>query len=321
MSSRAAKRSAGDHRAFFLVGPTATGKTAVAQAVAERQGWGILSADSMLVYRGMDIGTAKPTREERRRATHWGLDLATPGERFSAGDYLDAARAAFGEAGRAGQPVLVAGGTGLYVKCLTHGLDAKAGADAAARADAERLLRERGLAALQEALREADPAAYRGLKDSRNPRRLVRALELARVSARPARRWADRRETAPMAGLRMEPALLARRIAERVRGMYEGGLLEEVEALRARFPAFSETARHAIGYAEAVAVLDRRMSLEEAMEKTGLRTRRLAKRQMTWFRHQARVEWVTVLPGMAAEDLADRVLSIWRKHGPSAVCV
>lgn len=305
--------------AYFLVGPTAVGKTAVAQLAAERQGWEILSADSMLVYRGMDVATDKPGSEQRRRVPYHGLDLVAPDAAFSVGEYLRHARQVFENARARGKTLLVAGGTGLYVKCLTEGLAELPAADAGVRARAERILREGGLEALQAALRDADRGRYEALGEgASNPRRLIRAMELAAQSSPVRTTWSGT-PSAPLVGLRMEPALLRDRIERRVRRMYEGGLLEEVERLLTLHPGFSSTARQAIGYKEALAVRAGDSTLDEAIARTVARTRQLAKRQMTWFRHQARVEWVTVVNDSTTEELAGEVLRLWSRYGPPPV--
>ncbi|MBQ7667096.1 MAG: AAA family ATPase, partial [Kiritimatiellae bacterium] len=144
--------------AYFLVGPTASGKTAVAEALARRTGAFVLSADSMLVYRGMDVGTAKPGPDERAEGRLRGIDLADPDESFSVGKWLAAAASAFAEAEAAGRDVIVAGGTGLYVGALIHGLDAPP-ASAAARAEAEAALASGGIAALAERIEAMSPGA------------------------------------------------------------------------------------------------------------------------------------------------------------------
>ncbi|MBN1557347.1 MAG: tRNA (adenosine(37)-N6)-dimethylallyltransferase MiaA [Lentisphaerae bacterium] len=304
--------------AFFLVGPTASGKTAVAQHLAERGGYAVLSADSMLVYRGMDIGTAKPTAAERRRVPYAGLDLTTPDRPFSAAAYRRRALGALRAHAAAGRPVIVAGGTGLYVKVLMEGLDAAPGPDAALRAAWENVLREQGVEALQAALRRQRPDLYAALDDPRNPRRLVRALEKAAAGAAGA---AAPRGPAPgggrPAGLRPEPALLKSNIESRITAMYRNGLLDEVARLLERYGGLGRTAAQAIGYAEAAAVLEGRLGRAEAMERTRLRTRRLAKRQMTWFRHQTRVCWIDVEAGMDTAAVARAVRAVWDAEGPS----
>lgn len=318
--SRARHRDSGTaHSAYFLVGPTASGKTAIAQHLAETRGMGVLSADSMLVYRGLDIGTAKPSRAERKRVPYFGVDLVEPHEAFSVGTYLKFAGAAFEEARAKPCNLIVAGGTGLYVKCLTEGLDPASEADAGQRARADSILEAEGVEGLQRALQEAAPDRYRSLSDRRNPRRLIRALELAWKGEPLRRSWSDR-PRAPLVGLMLDPDVLKKRIRTRVREMYEGGLLDEARRLKkdAATP-LSGTARHAIGYAEAFEVIENHRSLEEAMKKTEQRTCRLAKKQVTWFRHQAFVEWIPVEDGASVAELAAQVAAYWEKHGPTPV--
>ena len=297
--------------AWILVGPTGARKSAVAQFLAEREGWDILSADSMLIYRGMDIGTDKPSAEDRRKVRYWGLDLAAPNETFSVGKFLETARESFQKA--APGRLVVAGGTGLYVKCLVEGLDAAPPVDPALREQLAGL----DVAGLQEELRRRDPARLAGLADPRNPRRLIRAIELAESKGRVPR--AGRWPGPPMAGLRPEPVRWRTRLAERVKRMFESGLIEEARRLRDGCSSLSETARHAIGYAEALAVLDGQLTLEQAQDQAVRRTWQLARRQMTWFRHQARVEWIDHDFSEPVADLAGKVRAAWRKHGPNPV--
>ena len=303
--------------ADILVGPTASGKSAVALhlALQARPPRPILAADSMTVYRGMDLGTAKPDAAERAAVPSFGFDLADPGQPFSVGDYLAAIRAAAPAIAAGGATPIVVGGTGLYVKCLTEGLDSAPG-DPGHRAAAEDLLARGGLEALQQATRALNPEQYARLRDPENPRRVVRAYELlAAGHPLPA---AEERPRPKLAGLRLPPEELRARIERRARQMFARGLVEEVRALRAKHPAFSATARHAIGYEEAGLVLDSRISEEEAIRRTALRTSQYAKRQMTWFRHQADVTWIDVGPRDDTERLAGKVRQVWAMHGPAA---
>jgi len=160
--------------AWILAGATATGKSAVAQRIAQDEGFSILSADAMLVYKGMDIGTAKPSPEERGNIPYYGLDLVSPSEPFSAGRWLDAAREAC--AVTPGRKLIVTGGTGLYIKALTDGLDGS-GVDPEVRLRWRTVFEKEGLAGLQQVLRERAPAAFQTLDNPLNPRRLLRALE------------------------------------------------------------------------------------------------------------------------------------------------
>ena len=309
-----------EYAACFLVGPTASGKTAVAQWMAEREGFDILSADSMLVYEGMDIGTAKPTAAERARVAYHGLDVTTPDRPFSVWDYSCHAHRVLADAEARGRRVLVVGGTGLYVKSLTHGLRETPAPDPALRAQWDRILRDEGAAALQEALRLRRPDLYAALRDPANGRRLIRALELAQADAAPpGGTWRTAASSAPLAGLQLSVADLHSRIESRVGRMYNAGFIGEVEALLRRYPVFSETARQAIGYAEAMDVLAGRCSREEAVQRTIVRTRQLAKRQMTWFRRQADVRWIRVTPRMGIPEIAVEALEHWRQWGPTPI--
>ncbi len=311
-----------EHReqtAYFLVGPTATGKTSVAQHIAEQESCRVVSADSMLVYRGMDIGTAKPAPEALSRVTHYGIDITTPDHVSHVEAWLQAVTPAFaGDV--AAESLLVTGGTGLYLRCLVEGLNTGAAPDCLKREHWEDLLEEKGVEALQGELQAADPERYEALADKQNPRRLIRALESAGDQVA-ERDWAQTPQHVPFAGLDMDPELLNSRIESRVRDMYRRGLVEEVQQLMDRYPSWSDTARQAIGYSEAVQHMAGDLDLEEAVDRTTIRTRQLAKRQRTWFRNQANVEWITVEADMEVDDIARAVMRVWEEHGPTPVSV
>ncbi len=338
----------GRRAAWFLVGPTAVGKSAVAQHLAEQTGAAILSADAMLVYRGMDIGTAKPTPAERGCVPYLGLDVVDPDQSFSAGAWLAAVREQM--AGLAAPlphaaacatdgPVaagdwIVAGGTGLYLRALTDGLEAGAADPERRRFWQERLARD-GLSALCGELRRRAPEAAVREVDLGNPRRVIRALELLEARGALPTGW----RAAPVmraVGLHWPRPVLHARIASRVEHMFAAGLIDEVRALRARFPSWEAcrteavgvaspraplvcTAGQAIGYAEVSALLDGRLTLAQAKEQIATRTRQLAKRQETWLRHQAAVTWLESGPDEPVAVLAARVLTAWREHGPTPI--
>jgi tRNA dimethylallyltransferase len=299
--------------AYILVGPTASGKSAVAQILAEQTGAPVISADSMNIYRGMDIGTAKPSIQERNSVRYFGVDLADPTEPFSVGDWLRAVRPAFfgtlgNKKGGGSVSPIVAGGTGLYVKCLLQGLDDLPPADKALRALTEKI----EIAELQAEAQKTAPAEYEQLVDKNNPRRLVRLLEKA-TSRNAVASNAWKTELPVIIGLHVERDVLHKRIAERVGKMYAGGLLEEARGLLGL--ELSSTAQMAIGYAEAFAVLRGEMTEGEAKEKTIIRTRQLSKRQMTWFRHQFNVEWVETQKFQTLEKIAEEVSRVWKNCG------
>lgn len=288
--------------AFVLVGPTASGKSAVAQLLAERTGAPVVSADSMNIYRGMDVGTAKPSVQERAGVPTFGIDLADPTETFSVGDWLRAVRPAFQGLE---EPAIVAGGTGLYVKCLLQGLDDLPSADEELRARAEKMT----IAELQAEAQKIAPDAYAALADKENPRRLIRLLEHGGLVSK---HW--KTALPKVIGLHVERDMLHQRIAERVEKMYAEGLMEEARGLMGL--ELSSTAKMAIGYAEAFAVVRGEMTEAEAKEKTIVRTRQLAKRQMTWFRHQLNVEWVDTQKFQGLEKIAAEVSNVWKASGP-----
>jgi tRNA dimethylallyltransferase len=293
--------------ANFLVGTTASGKSAVAQFIAEREGQLIVSADSMNLYRGMDIGTAKPTAGEREKADYAGFDLVSPTEKFSVATYLDAVKPSF----LTGRDVIVAGGTGLYVKCLTEGFDDVPPENKELRGELEAM----DFQTLQNRAKNDATELYSRLTedDRQNPRRLIRILEKETPCAG---KW-NSKPKPKIVGLYVEREVLHKRIEQRVDEMYAAGLLEEARDLLNL--NLSSTALQAIGYAEAFAVLKNEITLEAAKEKTVIRTRQLAKRQMTWFRNQLRVEWIDTSHYPTLEKLAEAVSDAWKKYGPTPV--
>lgn len=235
--------------AYLLAGPTASGKSAAAALLARRMGAAILSADSMLVYAGMDVGTAKPPVAERVEFSMGGIDLVTPADHFSSGAWLRAA-ARWLAAVPAGRPVVIVGGTGLYFSALLRGLD---------------------------------------------------------------RRWTLPPPAYPV--LQLDRAILHARIAARLDDMFMRGLAAEVADLRQRYPVWSDTASAAIGYKE----FGEREDPARVRERILVRTRQLAKRQETWFRHQATPLYVPV--GATVAETAENVCRIWRDRGPWQVCL
>ncbi|MEZ5988518.1 MAG: tRNA (adenosine(37)-N6)-dimethylallyltransferase MiaA [Planctomycetota bacterium] len=285
---------------LVLTGPTASGKSGLALLLAERHGLEVLSADSMSVYRGMDIGTAKPTPEERRRVPHHGLDLVDASEDFDSARYVAVADAAIAGARARGARLLVAGGTPLYLMALLRGFFDGPSRDPALRARLEAEEDdEPGL--LWRRLSEVDPVAAERIH-ARDRRRLVRALEVHELSGRPISEQQRQFEEGPprypyvALGLERPRDELRARVRRRCRAMFEGGLVDEVRALLTR-GGFSATAREAIGYREVLTFLDGGLKAEELEYRVRSNTPRLVRRQTTWFRR---------FPGLTRVDAGDR---------------
>lgn len=315
-------------KAFILAGATATGKTTTAQILAEQMGYGILSADAMLVYQGMDIGTAKPTIAERGNVPYAGIDLVTPSEPFSTGRWIESAadtlKPSVPSANPAGlahdqSSLIVVGGTGLYIKALTDGMHS-AVAHPEVRAKWQTVFEQEGIHGLQAALQQRAPEGFQSLTDLSNPRRLLRALEQLETHGALPDQWKKNDvSTDSIVVLSLPREQLHRRIARRVDQMFRSGFIEEVRALRKAYPTWSATAEKAIGYEEVCALLNNTLTQEAAREKMIIRTRQLAKRQETWFRHQMRAQWLTLDEQDAPHAIAARVLNLWRHHGPTTI--
>jgi tRNA dimethylallyltransferase len=273
-----------------VVGPTASGKSAAAIALAGSLDAEIVSVDSMLVYRGMDVGTAKPTPEQRARVPHHLLDLAEPSERFTVARFQSCARPVLA---RVARPLLV-GGSGLYFRAVVDELTFPP-EDPVVRASLEAEADDLGADDLYRRLAATDPVAAARIEPG-NVRRIIRALEVTAISGAPfssfAAAW-DRYDAARVraAGIRIERDVLSRRIGERVLAMLERGWLDEVRGLMERGFGAWLTATQAIGYAEIADHLDGGVSLDEAAERTVRRTKELARRQEAWFRRDPRIRW------------------------------
>ena len=278
-------------RVVCIVGPTASGKTALALELADRLGGEIVSADSRQIYRGLDVGTAKPTPAERVRIPHHCLDLVDPGESFDVARFRTAAAGAIAAIAARGHVPLVVGGTGLYVRALLRGLCPAPPRAPALRAELEAAVAAEGSAALHRRLAALDPAAAARVAP-RDTVRIVRALEVALATGVPLsrrqaeHRFGERPYDALVVGLERPVAELDARIGARARAMVEGGFLDEVRALGACGATVD-----AVGYPEMRACVEGRTDLASALAATVLATRRFAKRQRTWFRREPDVVW------------------------------
>ncbi len=301
-----------DQPVLAVVGPTAVGKTALAEELAVRLGGHIISADSMQVYRGMDVGTAKPPVSERRVAYHC-LDLAEPGEPFSAALYQACARKAIEECAATRALPILCGGTGLYVRAALDDWSFPAGeqVDNPLRAGYEALAAAQGAAALHAELARRDPQSAT-LIHPNNTRRVIRALEMLDTGASYASQHAglsDRTSLydARFIGLTMERSRLYERVDARVDAMMEAGLLDEVGRLLEAGLREALTAAQAIGYKELVPVIEDGTDLGEAVAAIKQASRRYAKRQLTWFRGDSRVRWIDVTE-LSLAEAADAAL-------------
>ena len=288
--------AAEEHPLIVIAGPTASGKTALALMLAEALGGEIVSCDSLAVYRLMEIGTAKPTLAERERVPHHCLDLYWPDEACTAGDYARAARAAIAEIRERGKLPIVAGGTGLYLRALLDGLAPTPTRDEALRERLREIARRREAKWLHRVLQRLDPKAAAAIHANDTPK-LVRAIEVTLAAGAPqSAQWKQGRE--PLEGYRVlqlglgpDRERLYARIHSRAAAMFELGLLEETEALRARY---GDGCRNlaALGYAQAMSVLRGETTVAEAVLAAQQGHRNYAKRQLTWFRREPSMHWL-----------------------------
>jgi len=275
------------------VGPTASGKSALALEVAGRLGDAeIVSADALQVYRGMDIGTAKPTAQERAAVPHHLVDVAEPSEEYSLARYVEQAGAALVDIAGRGRRAIVVGGTGLYVRGVVDGLEVP-GQWPAIRAELEA---EPDAVALHGRLAGLDPVAA-GRMEPTNHRRVVRALEVCLGTGRPFSSFGPGLGAYPpvatvQVGIDLPTEVLDQRIEDRVGAMVVAGLVAEVAQLAAAPGGLSRTARQALGYRQVLDHLEGRLSLDEAIAETVVGTRRLARRQRRWFRRDPRIQWL-----------------------------
>jgi tRNA dimethylallyltransferase len=295
-------------RVLVIAGPTASGKTALAVALARRLGGEIVNADSQQVYRGLDVGTAKPSAAERAAAAHHLIDVVDPGEGMDAARFAALADAAIADVAARGRLPIVAGGTGLYLRALLHGVVAAPGRDPALRARLEEEAARCGRPALHARLAAIDPAAAARIRPN-DLVRIVRALEIAAGGTMPSELHAghafqEDRYAARLFALDPPRAALHARIDARVAEMFAGGLLDEARALAARF-GDAVPARWPIGYAEAIACVRGELEVAEAIRRVQVAHRRYARRQVIWLRRERGVEWIA--PPIDVEDLARRV--------------
>ena len=297
---------------LVILGPTASGKSDVAMHVARRTGAEILSVDSMQVYRGMDVGTAKPTPAERAEVRHHLIDVVDPTEPFTVARFVESADATIAGAAGRGVPLVATGGTPLYYKALFEGLFEGPAGDEATRARLRELPNEQ----LYHRVTEVDPAAAARIHPN-DHKRLVRALEVYELTGRPISsfqtHWVsdERRHEAVWIGLDWDREALNRRINARVKAMMNAGWVEEVRRLLATYSTLSHTAAEATGYRELIDHVQGKRSLDDATERIKIATRQLARRQMKWFRRFRDVTWFR--GDLPREALVDAVIARWQE--------
>ncbi|MBI1908843.1 MAG: tRNA (adenosine(37)-N6)-dimethylallyltransferase MiaA [Deltaproteobacteria bacterium] len=283
---------------IVLCGPTATGKTKLALELAERLGAEIISADSGQVYRGLDIGTAKPTPEERKKIPHHLIDLIEPPESFSAPLFAKKADAALQEISSRGKRSLLVGGTGLYIRVFLEGIFEGPARNEEYRKKLELLKKEKGNGFLHQELKRVDPKAAEKIHPN-DPQRIVRALEVFHLTGKPISEWweasrgATRRAPTLKIGLTLEREELYRRINERVLKMINAGWIGEVEGIIQKWGSNIPPLK-LVGYREIAEYLKGKRGKEETISRIQQKTRNYAKRQLTWFRADKEIRWMNL---------------------------
>ena len=283
-------------RLVIILGPTAVGKSAVALDLAEELNGEIVNADSQQVYRYMNIGTGKPSTTERARVVHHVIDVVDPDEEFNAALFRRLASAAAADIHERGKSAIVCGGTGLYLKALTHGLFEGPGQDTAIRRELDDEIAEHGLAALYRRLEKIDPAVGSSIHPN-DRQRIVRALEVYQLTGKPLGEWqkahafGDSPFSVLKIGLQRDRADLYELINRRSESMVRAGLLEEVRGLVIKGFALELKPLQSVGYRQMGAVIQKKIGLKNALEEMQQETRRLAKRQLTWFRADREIHW------------------------------
>jgi tRNA dimethylallyltransferase len=294
---------------IFLLGPTAVGKTEVSLELARRIGGEVVSADSMQIYRGMNIGTAKPSLAERKGIPHHLMDVMEIDQHCDVAQFQALATAAIHEIILRGAQPIVVGGSGLYLRVLTRGLFEGPGRDEALRGELEKL----ETSALYQRVREVDPTAAEKI-ESRDRKRLIRALECFMLTGKPISvfqtQWKEDAVKSPkscLIGLTRSREDLYRRCDQRVDRMFQQGFVEEVANLMKLGLATTPTACKAIGYPDAMKLVLGQISLEEAIQLIKRRTRNFVKRQLTWFRQEPNILWIEVLESETTPMIVSRI--------------
>jgi tRNA dimethylallyltransferase len=299
---------------ILILGTTAVGKGTLAFELAKRLDAEIISVDSMKVYRRMNIGTAKPSLERRKQVPYHLLDMVEPSESFSVDRFLELTAQAIEKIQSAGKTVIASGGTAMYIKAMLYGLFDGPACDPAIRKKLKTEIQASGLPELHKRMAAIDPQAA-GRIHPNDEKRIIRAMEVYELTGKPIsdlqRQW-----SAPVSddwfviGLRREKEAESKRINLRVKRMIEQGLTEEVKSLLTEPNPLSSQARMAIGYAEIIEYLEGKLSLDEAVEKIKINTRKLAKAQRTWFKTFLNIHWLDITPDATEEEILSAAVSL-----------
>jgi tRNA dimethylallyltransferase len=307
---------------ILILGTTASGKGRLAFELAKSLDADIVSIDSMKVYRRMDIGTAKPSLEQRSRIKYHLIDIVEPSDSFSVGAFHEVVLQAIGQIRNRGKKIIAVGGTALYIKALLYGLFEGPGSDENVRIQLRRRIETEGSMELHRELAVVDPVAAERINPN-DSKRIIRALEVYQITGRPIssfqRQWKTHDVQSPgnnnnhnwtIIGLQRERTDTSSRINQRVKKMILAGLVDEVKSLLDEEKPLSKQARCAIGYAEIIQYLDGRIDLKEATELIKKNTRRLAKGQRTWFKTFQNVHWLDIEQNETIEEILGRTLKL-----------
>ena len=304
-----------DDSCWFLTGPTASGKTSAALVLAERIDAEIISLDSMAIYRGMDIGTAKPSLEQRSQVVHHMIDILDPNESFSVAEYLARAHRIVDEIRQRGNKALFVGGTPMYLKVLLRGIFGGPAADWEFRQQVEEQIELHGKQALHRQLAMVDPVSAHKFHPN-DIRRVTRALEVYHLTGEPISHQQQEFESQNKSNkkfvfqLSWPRDVLHQRIEKRVVAMFEAGLVREVQQLLESYQELGRTALQAVGYREVLEHLKGERDLDETMQQVVYHTRRFARRQETWFRGFPECQQVTMTNEMTAEEVVDTIIDL-----------
>ncbi|MEL0095117.1 MAG: tRNA (adenosine(37)-N6)-dimethylallyltransferase MiaA [Planctomycetaceae bacterium] len=304
-----------DDSCWFLTGPTASGKTNAALVLAERIGAEIISLDSMAIYRGMDIGTAKPSLEQRSQVVHHMIDILDPNESFSVAEYLARAHRIVDEIRQRGNKALFVGGTPMYLKVLLRGIFGGPAADWEFRQQVEEQIELHGKQALHRQLAMVDPVSAHKFHPN-DIRRVTRALEVYHLTGEPISHQQQEFESQNKSNkkfvfqLSWPRDVLHQRIEKRVVAMFEAGLVREVQQLLESYQELGRTALQAVGYREVLEHLRGERDLDETMQQVVYHTRRFARRQETWFRGFPECQQVTMTNEMTPEEVVDTIIDL-----------